>query len=91
MKLAQKLLAAFLAVTLVVGMTACSGGTDTTTSGGTPVSDTELSSDSTDYSEKMTISYAAVAMVEGVDYNADELSKHFQEKFNIDWEPIALT
>ena len=91
MKLAQKLLAAFLAVTLVVGMTACSGGTDTTTSGGTPVSDTELSSDSTDYSEKMTISYAAVAMVEGVDYNADELSKHFQEKFNIEREPIALT
>lgn len=44
-----------------------------------------------DYSEQMTISYAAVAMVEGVDYNADELSKFFQEKFNIVWEPIALT
>ena len=44
-----------------------------------------------DRSERIVISYAAVAMVEGVDYNADEISQHFAEKFNIEWDPIGLT
>ncbi len=75
MKLVRKLLAALLTAILAFCMIVSSFA----------------ESDTPDYNEQMTISYAAVAMVEGVDYNADELSKFFQEKFNIVWEPIALT
>ncbi|MCI9225622.1 MAG: ABC transporter substrate-binding protein [Acutalibacter sp.] len=106
MKLARKLTAAILVLALVLSLGACGGSGGSSSTPGeskteskpesSEASETTESSepetgDTPDYSEKLTISYAAVAMVEGVDYNADELSKHFQEKFNIEWEPIALT
>ncbi len=105
MKLAKRLWALMLAVLLAAAMTACGGTPSSSTEESKPSSSgkeesseasvseeaSEPESEESDYSEPMTISYAAVAMVEGVDYNADDLSKHFQEKFNITWEPIALT
>lgn len=99
MKRTKKLLAMLMVCVLVLGFTACgSGGGESssaqsgTSSAGTQSSGTESAETAeADYSEKMTISYAAVAMVEGVDYNADELSQYFLEKFNIEWDPIALT
>ena len=100
MKRTKKLLALLMVCVLVLGLTACGSGggesssaqSGTSSAGGTESGRTEsVETAEADYSEKMTISYAAVAMVEGVDYNADELSQYFQDKFNIEWEPIALT
>ena len=99
MKRTKKLLALLMVCVLMLGLTACgsgggesSGAQSSTSSTGTESSGTESAETAdADYSEKMTISYAAVAMVEGVDYNADELSQYFLDKFNIEWEPIALT
>ncbi len=87
MQLTEKLVAAFLVMAMAIGLTACSG-LGGASSAPVPAESGTIPSE---YSEKMVISYAAVAMAEGVDYNRDELSRHFLEKFNIEWEPIHLT
>lgn len=82
-KRSTALVAAFLGMAMIVGLAACGSlwGKDPA----------PAPSGSGDYSKKLVISYAAVAMAEGVDYNGDELSRHFLEKFNIEWRPIYLT
>lgn len=46
--------------------------------------------ESSDYSEPVTLSICSM-LVEGTDYKSDALMKHFEEKFNVTIEPIALS
>ena len=60
----------------------------------TPTDTTKLEatpSEPSAYDEHFKVSYAAVAMTEGLDYNADELSQHFLTRFNMEWDTIGLT
>lgn len=92
MKHAKKVLALLLTGALAAGIAACGPSGNSSSPSSPPAAGSSNAGVSEQkYSEKMTISYAAVAMVEGVDYNADALSQHFREQFNIEWEPIALT
>lgn len=49
-----------------------------------------LSESQEKYQEEVTFKVASGSVNESVDYNADELSMHFREKFNFKWDIIAL-
>ena len=44
-----------------------------------------------DYDSHITFQVASYNVNESVDYNGDELSKHFEDKFNFDWDMISLS
>ena len=44
----------------------------------------------TTYDQHMTFTIASTNINESVDYNGDELSQHFEQKFNFDWDIISL-
>lgn len=43
-----------------------------------------------DYSEHLTFTIASTNINESVDYNGDELSQYFEQKFNYEWDIISL-
>ena len=44
-----------------------------------------------DYDTHITFQVASYNVNESVDYNADELSRHFEDKFNFDWDLVSLS
>ncbi|MBQ7521132.1 MAG: ABC transporter substrate-binding protein [Clostridia bacterium] len=44
-----------------------------------------------DYDTHLTFKVASYNVNESVDYNGDVLSKHFEDKFNFDWDMISLS
>lgn len=103
MKTMKRALSIVLCVILAGVFSACSDaggqGTGDRVSGGSNATDTVQSTaaDETlpaekDYSEKMTISLATVQIQDGKDYtNGDDLTRHFTEKFNLQWDITSLT
>ncbi|HHV95012.1 MAG TPA: hypothetical protein GXX37_00825 [Clostridiaceae bacterium] len=84
----KRFLFTLLAIVIMISLIACTSKTGSDKS----KEASETSSQEVSGSEKhMTISYATTQVVEGVDYNGDELSKYFMDKFNIDWEIIPLS
>jgi putative aldouronate transport system substrate-binding protein len=99
MKRAMRILTVSMCVMMIFSLAACGGtqsGTETEAdktavaenSSGTAQGTAEAGKT---YDENMTISWASVMVKEGTDYNADEFTKQWCEKFNIKWDMIPLT
>lgn len=91
MKNTKRALSLLLCLGMLLGASACSQEPAQTQGGDSAGSAGTADSSGSDYSEKMTISWASIQVNESTDYNADELSKQWQEKFNVEWEMIPLT
>lgn len=78
----KKFLSILLVLAMAFSLIACAKKTGT---------DADKGASGKKYDKKMTISYATTQVVEGVDYNGDDLSKYFMDMFNIEWEIIPLT
>ncbi len=100
--LAKRWIALMACLVLIAALAACQSGAPADGAATTaPVSGATSAQNKTDappeepaqsdYGEHMVVSYAAVAMTEGLDYNADDLTKLFLEKFNMEWDTIGLT
>jgi len=96
----KRLLLMMLVAVLLLAMIGCGGGGSSTSnqqqksSGSTDVSTTPAADgdkEENKYAEPMTISFASVQLETGVDYNGDEFSKYFLDKYNIKWDVIPLT
>lgn len=68
---------------------------NTETDSGVVAANTEVSAEdilSRDFSEKITISYAGVQVVDGLDYNqGNEYYSWWTDTFNVEWDVTALT
>lgn len=92
----KRILPLLLVAALLISFTACGGtgtGQPSQTAEGSAASTAPASSEpaSADkYAEPMTISFASVQIKEGVDYNGDEFTKFFEDKYNFKWEIIPM-
>lgn len=82
----KKILLMLLLTALLISTAAC----------GAPGSTEQLKTNedgtasSGEYSKPMTISFASVQITQGVDYNGDEFSKYFLDRYNFKWDIIAM-
>lgn len=93
----KRLLLMLLVVTMLFSLIGCGGSADVPAAQPTATASEETPSESlapvdeSNYDEPMTISLASVQLVAGVDYNEDDFSKFFQDKYNIQWDLISLS
>ena len=94
----KKTIALILCLVMVLAVTACgdsgnaNSGSSSSKNEGGESSDDAGDTGEKDYSEKMVISWAGIQIDDTKDYNyGDELTRHFTEKFNIEWDITSLT
>ena len=70
-----------------------SASTSSSTSGSTETagSDETAEPEEKTYDEQITISYATIQVRDGVDYNNEEYTKWWTDKFNIQWDIVSLS
>ena len=105
-KIIKKAISMVLLLAMVLSVTACSkdintsnsssSDTATTTKTDTASSDTEgkeevAVAEEKDYSEHYTYSMASVQVNEATDYNGDEFTKWWQDKYNFEWDVQSLS
>ncbi|ANW98250.1 ABC transporter substrate-binding protein [Thermoclostridium stercorarium subsp. thermolacticum DSM 2910] len=93
-KLISMILAAVLLLTLATGCGSGQTNTSAQNEKGTSQTakpDNAFAGSEKKYSKKLVIDWASVMVNEGTDYNADEFSRQWCEKFNIEWNMIPLT
>lgn len=101
MKKAGRISAFILALLMVPSLAACGTATDTdgttnpaatTAKAATTVAGaSETTAAGAAYEKPLTISFASIQIIEGRDYNEDEMSKWWRDKYNITWDIIPLT
>lgn len=95
----KKWLALIFAVVMVLGCVGCTSqkpqgsgdGSSGKENSGAGNGQSAENSTEKDYSEKYTYSIASVQVNEATDYNGDDFTKWWEEKFNFEWDVISLS
>ena len=91
MKKFKRLGTLFLCATLVLSFAACGkSGSETTSGSETPNATASSASDDT-YDEHLTLSWLQAGIKSGADYSADDWGRFWLDKFNVDFDIIAVT
>lgn len=100
----RKTITMVLILAMMVSATACgknnntgnssssdTGSSTTADTASTDAKGTEAADEEKDYSEHYTYSIASVQVNESTDYNGDEFTKWWEDKYNFDWDVISMS
>ena len=91
MKKFKRLGTLFLCATLILSLAACGKSGSETTSGSEPPNSTASSASDDTYDEHLTLSWLQAGIKSGADYSADDWGRFWLDKFNVDFDIIAVT